>query len=175
MKDPRIDRAIAVCKKAVAAFSYSWKKRKDMTEVQAELGLPTHQLVTESPTRWGSRQKMIERFLEQEKAVVRILPVNQVTTVYGNRAHRKTLRVIELALQHDILSLQECRKTHNSYKYGLLSAQCKEKYIRHSFTTEIQPNSLVANHVMPVSCWKRSGFYNYCYTYCVYKYKHSFR
>ncbi|KAJ4932497.1 hypothetical protein JOQ06_010917 [Pogonophryne albipinna] len=44
-----------------------------MSEVQAELGLPTHQLITESPTRWGSRQRMIERFLEQEKAVVRVL------------------------------------------------------------------------------------------------------
>lgn len=73
MKDPRIDRAIGVCKKAVAAFSYSWKKRREMGEVQAELGLPSHQLVTESPTRWGSRQKMMERFLEQEKAIVRVL------------------------------------------------------------------------------------------------------
>ncbi|KAJ4941785.1 hypothetical protein JOQ06_011659 [Pogonophryne albipinna] len=44
-----------------------------MSEVQAELGLPTHQLITESPTRWGSRQRMIERFLEQEKALVRVL------------------------------------------------------------------------------------------------------
>ncbi|XP_061592770.1 zinc finger BED domain-containing protein 4-like [Cololabis saira] len=73
VKDPRVDRAVGVCKKAVSAFSYSWKKRKEMGEVQAELGLPTHQLVTESPTRWGSRQKMIERFLEQEKAIVRVL------------------------------------------------------------------------------------------------------
>ncbi|KAJ4925641.1 hypothetical protein JOQ06_018366, partial [Pogonophryne albipinna] len=30
-------------------------------------------LITESPTRWGSRQRMIERFLEQEKALVRVL------------------------------------------------------------------------------------------------------
>ena len=44
-----------------------WKKRRDMIEVQAE------QLITESPTRWGSRQRMIERFLEQEKALVRVL------------------------------------------------------------------------------------------------------
>lgn len=72
-EDPRINRAIGVCKKAVSAFSYSWKRRKDMSEVQAELGLPTHQLITESPTRWGSRQRMIERFLEQEKALVRVL------------------------------------------------------------------------------------------------------
>uniref|UniRef100_A0A3Q1FIH6 Phosphorylase b kinase regulatory subunit n=1 Tax=Acanthochromis polyacanthus TaxID=80966 RepID=A0A3Q1FIH6_9TELE len=73
VKDERIDRAIGVCKKAVSAFSYSWKKRRDMAEVQAELGLPPHQLVTESLTRWGSRQKMIDRFLEQEKAIVRVL------------------------------------------------------------------------------------------------------
>ncbi|XDV39812.1 hypothetical protein PO909_008999 [Leuciscus waleckii] len=73
VKDPRIDRAIGVCKKAVSAFSYSWKKRRDMTEVQAELGLPQHLLISESPTRWGSRQKMIERFLEQEKAITRVL------------------------------------------------------------------------------------------------------
>lgn len=56
-------------KKAVSAFSYSWKKRREM----AEVGLPTYQLVTESPTRWGSCQKMIERFLEQEEAIVRVL------------------------------------------------------------------------------------------------------
>lgn len=51
--DLRIERAIGICEKAVSAFFYSWKK-KEMTEVQAELGLPTHQLVTESLTRWGS-------------------------------------------------------------------------------------------------------------------------
>ncbi|XP_049441769.1 zinc finger BED domain-containing protein 4 [Epinephelus fuscoguttatus] len=44
-----------------------------MGEVQAELGLPPHQLITESPTRWGSRQKMIERFLEQEKTIACVL------------------------------------------------------------------------------------------------------
>lgn len=60
MKDPRIECTIGVCKTALSAFSYSWKKRRDMTEVQAELGLPTHQLVTESLTRWCSRQKMID-------------------------------------------------------------------------------------------------------------------
>ncbi|KAM3842884.1 E3 SUMO-protein ligase ZBED1-like [Diretmus argenteus] len=46
VKDPRIDRAIGLCKKV---------------------------LITESPTRWGSRQAMIERVLEQEKAIARVL------------------------------------------------------------------------------------------------------
>ena len=73
MKDPRIDRAIGVCKKVVSAFSFSWKKRRDMAVVQAELGLPSHNLITESLTRWGSRQLMVERVLEQEKAIAQVL------------------------------------------------------------------------------------------------------
>ncbi|XP_060793244.1 E3 SUMO-protein ligase ZBED1-like [Neoarius graeffei] len=31
--------------------------------------LPEHKLITESPTRWSSRQCMIEQFVEQEKAI----------------------------------------------------------------------------------------------------------
>ncbi|KAM3850215.1 E3 SUMO-protein ligase ZBED1-like [Diretmus argenteus] len=46
VKDPRIDRAIGLCKKV---------------------------LITESPTRWRSRQAMIERVLEQEKAIAHVL------------------------------------------------------------------------------------------------------
>ncbi|XP_060758694.1 E3 SUMO-protein ligase ZBED1-like [Neoarius graeffei] len=79
VKDDKTDRALGLCRKAVSAFSYSWKKRRDMAELQTELGLPPHQLITESPTRWGSRQKMIERFLEQEKAITRILAGDKKT------------------------------------------------------------------------------------------------
>ncbi|XP_073689131.1 E3 SUMO-protein ligase ZBED1-like [Garra rufa] len=81
MKDDRIQRAAGVCKKIVAAFSYSWKKRRDLAKVQDELGLPKHQLTTETPTRWGSRQMMIQRVLEQERAI------NQVLTADKNSRH----------------------------------------------------------------------------------------
>jgi len=73
VKDPRVDRAVGVRKKTVSAFSYSWKKRKEMAEIQAERGLPTHKLITVSLTTCGSRQKMIERFLEQEMAIIHVL------------------------------------------------------------------------------------------------------
>ncbi|XP_029610866.1 zinc finger BED domain-containing protein 4-like isoform X2 [Salmo trutta] len=73
VKDPRVDRAIGLCKKVVSTFSFSRKKRRDLSVAQAELSLPTHQLITEAPTRWGSRQKMIERILEQEKAITWVL------------------------------------------------------------------------------------------------------
>lgn len=68
-----VERAVGVCKKVVSTFSKSWKKKRELAKAQAVLGLPPHQLITESPTRWGSRQMMIERFLEQEKALSQVL------------------------------------------------------------------------------------------------------
>ncbi|CAM4634259.1 unnamed protein product [Leuciscus chuanchicus] len=58
VKDHRVDRAVAVCKKVVSVFSFSWKKRRDLASAQAELGLPSHQLITETPT--GFRTTYIE-------------------------------------------------------------------------------------------------------------------
>ncbi|XDV47123.1 hypothetical protein PO909_016829, partial [Leuciscus waleckii] len=72
-KDKRMDRAVGLCKKVVAAFSFSWKKKRDLATAQEELKLPKHKLVTESPTRWGSRQKMVARMIEQHKAISQLL------------------------------------------------------------------------------------------------------
>lgn len=68
MKDSRIDRAVAV-----------WKKRRDLATAQQELNIPAHQLISESPTRWGSRAKMIERVLEQERAISQVLASDKRT------------------------------------------------------------------------------------------------
>lgn len=77
MKDDRIQRAVGVCKRIVSAFSYSWKKRRDLAIVQNDLGLPKHVLTTEMPTRWGSRQMMIKRVLEQERAFSQVLKADK--------------------------------------------------------------------------------------------------
>lgn len=79
MQDPRITQAISLCKKTVSAFSYSWKKRRELAEVQAQMNLPAHQLSTESTTRWGSRLQMIERVLEQERALAKVLSADKKT------------------------------------------------------------------------------------------------
>lgn len=60
-KDKRVERAAGVCKKAVAAFTFSWKKKRDLAVAQEELHLPQHKLVTESPTRSGSKQEQWQR------------------------------------------------------------------------------------------------------------------
>ncbi|XP_048053132.1 E3 SUMO-protein ligase ZBED1-like isoform X1 [Megalobrama amblycephala] len=77
--DSRISRASGLCKKLVGHFSHSWKKKVALTEAQEELQLPKHALITECPTRWGSRQRMIERVLEQQKALSHILLADRKT------------------------------------------------------------------------------------------------
>lgn len=77
MKDARIDRAVGVCKKLVSSFSYSWKRKRDLAEAQKQLNLPEHSLITECPTRWGSRQAMVGRILEQQKAIAQVLSVDK--------------------------------------------------------------------------------------------------
>ena len=79
MKDPRIDRGVALCKKIVSSFSHSWKRRKALKKAQAEHNLPLHRLITETPTRWGSRQMMIQRVLGQEKALSQVLKADKKT------------------------------------------------------------------------------------------------
>ncbi len=73
MRDSRIEHSIGVCKKIVASFSHSWRRRRELANVQRDLSLPNHQLVTKSPTRWGSREQMIARVLEQEPAISKVL------------------------------------------------------------------------------------------------------
>ncbi|XP_067313700.1 E3 SUMO-protein ligase ZBED1-like [Pseudorasbora parva] len=76
-KDPRVERATSVCKKVVSTFSFSWKKKRELSNAQAELKLPQQKLITESPTRWGSRLSMIERVLDQEKAISQVLKADK--------------------------------------------------------------------------------------------------
>ncbi|XP_078017006.1 E3 SUMO-protein ligase ZBED1-like [Epinephelus lanceolatus] len=75
VKLPQVERAVGVCRKIVAAFSNSWKRRWELAKAQAEQKppLPPHQLITETPTKWGSMQEMVERIIEQEKAISHIL------------------------------------------------------------------------------------------------------
>ncbi|XP_019206021.1 zinc finger BED domain-containing protein 1-like [Oreochromis niloticus] len=79
VKDPRIERAVGVGKKIVAAFGHSWKRQRALQAAQKELGLPEHKLITECCTRWGSKQRMIQRLLEQEKAITQVLAADKTT------------------------------------------------------------------------------------------------
>ncbi|XP_054470282.1 E3 SUMO-protein ligase ZBED1-like [Anoplopoma fimbria] len=69
----RTSRAMGQCHTLVGAFSQSWLKRRDLAKAQAELQTPQHVLIMDCPTRWGSKQKMVDRVLEQIPAIKRVL------------------------------------------------------------------------------------------------------
>ena len=46
--DSRITRAIDIAYKIINTFAHSWKKKRDLTQVQIEMKLPTHSLITVS-------------------------------------------------------------------------------------------------------------------------------
>ena len=60
-------------------ISNTWRRKRELATALAELGLPAHQLITETPTRWGSRQQTIQRVLEQEKALTQVLRADRKT------------------------------------------------------------------------------------------------
>ena len=67
--DSRVQRALGVCRKIVSTFSYSWKKRRELSEAQKTLNLPDHSLKSDCTTRWGS----MRRILEQKEAIKQVL------------------------------------------------------------------------------------------------------
>ena len=73
MNDSRIERALSVCRKAVAAFSSSWKRRRDLKEAQTQKGLPQKKLKGYVCTRWYSKVEMVKRMVEQQDAVSAVL------------------------------------------------------------------------------------------------------
>ena len=56
-------------RKVVAAFSSSWKRQKELKEIQIQKGLPQKKLIGDVCTRWGSKVEMIKRIMEQQDAV----------------------------------------------------------------------------------------------------------
>ncbi|KAG9280417.1 zinc finger BED domain-containing protein 1-like [Astyanax mexicanus] len=74
---PCTDRALGVCQSVIGTFSHSWQKKRALLKAQQELQLPEHSLITDCATRWGSKQKMIERIIEQAPAIGRVLAADR--------------------------------------------------------------------------------------------------
>lgn len=69
VKDKRITRAAAVCRKVVSSFRFSFKKSRAFTRIQASLKLEPKKLKSDVSTRWGSLYKMIESIHTNHKAI----------------------------------------------------------------------------------------------------------
>ena len=73
LKDSRIDRVVALCRKVVSSFSYSWKRQRDLKEAQTQKNLPEKKLKGDVVTRWGSKVEMMERIIEQQDVIRLVL------------------------------------------------------------------------------------------------------
>ncbi|XP_073319674.1 E3 SUMO-protein ligase ZBED1-like [Pagrus major] len=69
----RTARAIGLCKNLVNTFNLSWIRRRDLRKAQSDANLPQHSLILDVATRWGTKQKMVERVLEQLPAIRHVL------------------------------------------------------------------------------------------------------
>ena len=69
LNDTRIQRTLRICRGVVAAFSRSWKKRRDLVAAQEQKNLPIHKLKLDVVTRWGSVYDMVDRLMEQMEAI----------------------------------------------------------------------------------------------------------
>lgn len=66
----RISNLISKCKKLVGNFKHSAKNTKILRRCQKQMGIPEHRLIQDEPTRWNSTLHMLQRLLEQKKALV---------------------------------------------------------------------------------------------------------
>ncbi|XP_066544980.1 E3 SUMO-protein ligase ZBED1 [Amia ocellicauda] len=123
IKDDRVSssvsRAIGLCKKLVQHFSHSLKKKAAITEAQRELKLPEHTLITECPTGWGTKEKMIASVLEQAKAISHVLS--------GDRYARSLIPTWQ-----DIEVLESCQKALHSL-LEFTDALSGEEYVSISY------------------------------------------
>ena len=69
----RIQRVVGRCHSLLEVFGRSWKKTRDLRQKQQELNLKHHKLISDVATRWGSTYLMMERILEQQRAISSVL------------------------------------------------------------------------------------------------------
>ena len=57
------------CRKIVGHYKHSHLAVERLQDIQRELGLPNHKLMQDEPTRWDSTYYMLERLVEQRRAI----------------------------------------------------------------------------------------------------------
>ena len=69
MAKTHIGTALKAAKAIIAFYNRSMKGTERLTELQEQLSLPKHKLLSDCPTRWNSTYYMLTRLLEQKPAI----------------------------------------------------------------------------------------------------------
>ncbi|XP_054269360.1 zinc finger BED domain-containing protein 4-like [Macrosteles quadrilineatus] len=99
----RISNVVTKCKKIVGSFKHSAKNTKLLKSYQAQLGVPSHKLIQDEPTRWNSTFYMLKRLHEQKQAL--ILVGSNPETKLSTEITNEDWKTIEYAV--DILEIFE--------------------------------------------------------------------
>ena len=67
---PNIQSMTATARKIVGHFRHSPLATKKLHDIQVRLGLPIHKLIQDVPTRWGSKEEMMNRLIEQKSGIL---------------------------------------------------------------------------------------------------------
>lgn len=64
-----VEDIVAILRRCATHFSHSVLAKQRLKAIQEQLGLPTHGLIQAVPTRWNSTLHMLQRMLEQKRAL----------------------------------------------------------------------------------------------------------
>ncbi|KAJ8354691.1 hypothetical protein SKAU_G00222580 [Synaphobranchus kaupii] len=95
----RTDRVFGLCRSITVAFSHSWRRKRALMAAQTELGLPQHSLITDCVTGWGSKQEMVARIIEQQRAIQHVLAEDPKASIALRRQDIDVLTAVNEALK----------------------------------------------------------------------------
>jgi hypothetical protein len=92
-----VDDAVAICRKIAGHFSHSTLAKEKLAAIQTSLpDFPQHSMAQDVTTRWSSTYYMVERIIEQKKALVTYSADNDIPTLSMNQWNllEKTVTVL---------------------------------------------------------------------------------
>lgn len=134
--------ALTCARKIVTHFNHSSTAQEKLKTIQKELNLPEHQLVQDVTTRWNSTYYMLERIVEQKRAISLYISDNSGSVKIQNCTERQWLILKECLIL--LKPFEEVTKitssTFSSISEVIPHSNTLIKYLTKPEMSEICPN-----------------------------------